>query len=689
MKLFLFIGIFFISVYSVTAQIGIGTTTPNSKLDVRGSLATSYRSFTSGTTATASDNVLIFSGTADDVVTLPTAVGCAGRNYLIKNAATGSPVPILTIATTSSQTIDGITNWVLEESNETVLVVSNGANWHVAALNLPALASGINWIQDGNSVSTLKSIGTISNYDLPFISNNTEKMRLTATGSFRIGTSAFNVLNPEKLLVDAGTTTSYNVINGKGSINNYFQLNIQNRFAGNVASSDVVASANNGSETANFIDMGVNSSAYSNPAYPILDGINNTYLYSAGRDFTIGNATANKNLSFFTGGYDLANEYVRITGAGLTGIGNTGPTEQLQVEGNIRLSGLNKAIFFDANLDPYSGIKNISRAGEVNELMLFAGKDPAGSIGPDRIRLASNEIYFATAAASGGINNGDPSSFYQDTTLVPTRMFINQNGKVAIGATSFNTASPEQLLVNAGNTASYNVISGKGSYNNYLQLNIQNNSGGAAASSDIVATADNGNETTKFVDLGINSDGYTGTGITGGVNNAYLFTTGNDFIIGNATDSKTLIFYTSTGGTSTKRMSITNAGLIPAQNNVYSLGNSSTRNTAIWAVNGVIQTSDKRLKRNIHSLGYGLKEVLQMQPVAYNWTDEKFPQNKIGLIAQDVKKLIPEIVSGNEQKEYLGINYAEMVPVLINSIKELKNKVEALKKKAKELNLIN
>ena len=55
-------------------------------------------------------------------------------------------------------------------------------------------------------------------------------MRLTNTGNLGIGTSSFNGTYPEKLLVDAGTTTSIvNAIVGKGSINSYLQLNIQIR----------------------------------------------------------------------------------------------------------------------------------------------------------------------------------------------------------------------------------------------------------------------------------------------------------------------------------------------------------------------------------------------------------------------------------------------------------------------------
>ncbi len=681
---FLLITCFTLVTADLFSQTGVATASPNSTLDVRGSIAINYRSFLTSTTALSTDYFLVFNGSSASSVSLPSAIGAGARYYLIKNASSTT----LQVIPFSGQTIDGITTWALDETNSSLLLVSNNSNWHIAAIWSPSATAGVNWKQDGNTVIFPRPLGTISNYDLPFITNNTEKMRSSSSGSLGLGASSFDATNPEKLLVDAGTTTSFNVISGKGTINNYLQLNIQNRSAGTSASSDVVATANNGNETANFLDMGINSSAYSNTASPVLDGPNNAYLYSAGNDFIIGNGTAGKKLSFFSGGWNTTNEYITVSDTGNVGIDTVSPSEKLQVEGNMRLSGGNQAIFFDASVDPYSGIKNLVRSPGVNELMVWSGNDVAGSYGPDRIRLATQEIYFATTANGAGAS-ADPSSFFADTSAVPTRMFINENGNVSIGSTTFNNSNPEQLLVDAGVTTSYNVVSGKGSYNNYLQLNIQNTSATGSASSDVVATADNGSETTKFVDLGINSGSYTGTGVIGGANNAYLYTTGNDFIIGNNTDAKTLIFYTSTGGNSTQRMIISNTGLAPSTNNSYSLGNNTRRNTAVWAVNGTIQTSDKRMKKNIHRLGYGLNEVLQLKPIRFNWIDENDTRNKIGLLAQDVRKVLPEVVHGEESREMLGVNYAEIIPALINAIKELKIKTEKLRKEAISLGLIN
>ena len=75
---------------------------------------------------------------------------------------------------------------------------------------------------------------------------------------------------------------------------------------------------------------------------------------------------------------------------------------------------------------------------------------------------------------------------------------------------------------------------------------------------------------------------------------------------------------------------------------------------------------------------------MQLRPVSYSWKD-KATSLKIGLIAQEVQKVIPEVISGDENSGALGMNYAELVPVLINSIKELKMEVDELKRKLERL----
>jgi len=95
------------------------------------------------------------------------------------------------------------------------------------------------------------------------------------------------------------------------------QLNVQNKAAGTSASSDVVATADTGTDSTNYIDMGINSSTYADTNYTI-GGALSGYMYSNGGDLTIGTQTAAKVLKLHTGGTLAANLRATLSDTALT-----------------------------------------------------------------------------------------------------------------------------------------------------------------------------------------------------------------------------------------------------------------------------------------------------------------------------------------------------------------------------------
>tara|TARA_R110002124_G_scaffold5301_1_gene33024 strand:- start:37827 stop:39965 length:2139 start_codon:yes stop_codon:yes gene_type:complete len=99
------------------------------------------------------------------------------------------------------------------------------------------------------------------------------------------------------------------------------------------------------------------------------------------------------------------------------------------------------------------------------------------------------------------------------------------------------------------------------------------------------------------------------------------------------------------------------------------------------AVGGsIVHSSDRRLKRDIETLPYGLKEVLQLAPKQYFWKNRGEQTHKsLGLIAQEVQPIISELVhTANDENQTLSVSYTELIPVLIHAIQEQQEIIKSL-----------
>ena len=90
-------------------------------------------------------------------------------------------------------------------------------------------------------------------------------------------------------------------------------------------------------------------------------------------------------------------------------------------------------------------------------------------------------------------------------------------------------------------------------------------------------------------------------------------------------------------------------------------------------------SSDARLKSNIVALGPTLISLLQLEAKSYTMKNDVEQKQKIGLLAQEVQKVFPALVSEDENG-MLAVNYQALVPVLINALKEQENNYNELEK---------
>ena len=98
----------------------------------------------------------------------------------------------------------------------------------------------------------------------------------------------------------------------------------------------------------------------------------------------------------------------------------------------------------------------------------------------------------------------------------------------------------------------------------------------------------------------------------------------------------------------------------------------------------VAVNSDGRLTQNIAPLSSTLSKLDQLRGVSFEWNHlsatsmrHKEGEKGIGMIAQELQKVYPELVAGSK-KDYLAINYGAFTAVLLQSVKELNEKVISL-----------
>ena len=104
--------------------------------------------------------------------------------------------------------------------------------------------------------------------------------------------------------------------------------------------------------------------------------------------------------------------------------------------------------------------------------------------------------------------------------------------------------------------------------------------------------------------------------------------------------------------------------------------------TKLEVAGTITETSMRESKINIENIENILPAVLQMQGVKFDWKDDKYgSDNNYGLIAEDVDKILPNLVSHDNEGKARGIQYTKLTAVLLEAIKEQQEQINDLKSK--------
>ena len=532
-------------------------------------------------------------------------------------------------------------------------VFGNGTGAFTASSTIPNTAiTGLGTMSTQNANSVAITGGTINGASIGATTRSSGDFTTLSANSVTSTTPVLS-FNASNSIASFGSTTA----------NSYNQLVIQNKSTSAFASTNYVISNDIGTDSSYYGEFGMNSSVYSSGTPSDFYSINNG-IYFSGHDGDITFGSGNGYKSYFAWGSTGQYAHV-INSSGALGFStNLGTTPALSGTTGYGTS-CQALVTGGSTAAPAWGVVGINGGGTNGTATPTAGAVPYGT----------GTAYAFTAAGSTGqvlTSNGSGAPTWSTPTAYAT---------VTDDTTTNATRYPLFASATSGNLQTEYTSSTKYQYNPSTGVLTATGFSGSGASLTSL-TAGNLTGTIPSAVLG-NSTVYIGTtAIALNRASASQTLTGTS-IDGNAGTATTATTATNATNTATTDDTSTNATVYPVWK-TNTTGNlpeytSSTKlkfnpSTGVLTSVGTVISSDKRLKRNIVSIDKTLDKVMLLNPVTYNRLDND--NNEIGFIAQEVQKIIPEVV--DDSGEYLGIAYANLVPVLVKAIQEQQKMIEKM-----------
>lgn len=540
-------------------------------------------------------------------------------------------------------------------ANSTAITAISVGGTSINATSFPGTANNTSFVGSvsaANVVSNAQLSANLANYQTTtglsanvatLAANSSTYANASVTNTFTVGTAAYFVANGN---VGIGTNTPV------------YKLDVYS------ASGDsIIASRSAASGAGIFRAVGANTTfaAYNALISTEFGGTQQWYLGGDGVANTIVMKTG-------------TTEAMRIAANGNIGIGTSSPGQKFAVIGTSGdvatfggTGGSVSASLYGSNGDNrYQSItygpSSTARYPGYNIIHYTSnatGGDSGGYPVLEMYRLGGNSsITFATPTGTvlSGLNTSGSNS---TSSLSATR--IETISEAAFTTTA--TAAIRLLTTNAGTQAERMRVAANGNVGiaNTAPVNKLHVTGDASISTSLYLGA----TTTVGSTAQLSMQGYNAGGGTG---YHQLFAFYNTY--GTATNPYKYVRLNSAGG-----IEVINSAYNAV---IFTMDNSGN----FTAAANITAYSDIRLKANIHPIQDALAKVQQMQGVSYERKSDG--EKKIGFIAQDLQKVLPEVVIENHDG-LLSVDYGNIVALLTEAIKEQQQQIEDMKLEIKEL----
>jgi hypothetical protein len=438
--------------------------------------------------------------------------------------------------------------------------------------------------------------------------------------------------------------------------------------------------------TDNAAELRVLRANSSSSTYASVGTVGGTGLFKSSGDVRL-QATGAANLSLNTNGSDR----IRIDSAGNVGIGTTSPGTKLHVAGTVRITGTNDVdIYSDSTgvrFDLNSSVRGFQFENNNGALMYISasGNVGIGTTSPEDYDVSDNPILAVGNTATtnyssqisvlsgssgfgyllfgdgetgneayrGQVRYNHTNDSLEFVSAGSERMRIDSAGNVGIGTTSIGTNDKLLIKTSVDNSVAQGLVIQRSANTDEGYINY--NGGGfqfRSTDGDPIVFGQVSNERMR-----IDSAGNVLVGTTSAIS------TGNGLSIN------------STGQMRIGRASTGFVKQIIFSNPNNEVGSISTSGSAT-AFN---TSSDYRLKKDLKDFD-GLDKVSKIPVYDFKWKVDD--SRSYGVMAHELQEVLPDAVSGEKDAEEMqGVDYSKIVPLLIKSIQELEAKVKELESK--------